>query len=796
MKRFFLLLISHLIFVDCKSQCTFTLGHDTCIASPINLSLEAPPNNQSYLWNTGSVDSKIQITQPGIYSCTITKLGTDLIKNGDFSAGNTGFSSSYVLGTTGTYGPLTKEGTYGLSNDPSKLHYSFPVFGDHTSGTGNMLVVNGNSIANASIWCQSIAVTPNTNYNFSAWIAICIATKVEEVAKLQFSINGSPLGAAYSPPFTIGQWTQFSSVWNSGNNTSANICIVNKNTVAAGNDFALDDIFFQTVCTTSDTIEISSSQQVKANAGIDQTSCLGDTIQLNGQLTNTSHGTWSGGDGVFIPSNTSMSARYVPGPNDLKSSSISLKLTASNTSTGCASTDTDELIVTVTSAGKVNAGPDQVICEGSTIQLNGSLLNGGTTGTWEGGKGIFSPNNQQLNASYSPDASEIMNGGVNLILKSTTSGSCKSLPDTLFIQIDKIAKVNAGTSQSVCAEDPIQLNATLGGSALTATWSGGNGSFSKSNSDLKAVYTPTAAEIAAGMVTLRLTSDVSGACPATSSEVTHLIKPKPAVNFSVDVPNDCPSHCVRFNDSTTVTGSGIKSWLWEFDMENGNATVKSATGKDPKNICFETPGIYQVKLTVTSEQNCSASLLKKNMIETYNRPTASFKNTPETADQYEPTIHLTDLSSADVTSWKWDLGDGSKPVENQKNFSHTYDSQPATYTIQLFVTNNNGCTDTVKHITEIKPAFSFFIPNAFSPDGDQLNDTFYGKGKGISKYHLFIADRWGNMVFETDDINQGWDGKVNKASTVSMQDLFVWTVKITDVFGKNHQYIGTVTLVK
>ncbi|HRG39032.1 MAG TPA: PKD domain-containing protein [Bacteroidia bacterium] len=795
MKRFFLI-IFYFIAADCRSQCAFNLGNDTCISPPISLNLVAPPNSQSYLWNTGSKDNNIPITQPGIYFCTITQLGTDLIKNGDFSSGITGFSSSYTSGASGTYGPLTKEGTYGVNADPSKLHYSFPAFGDHTSGSGNMMVVNGNSIANASIWCQSIPVTPNTNYNFSTWVAICFATKAEEVPKLQFSINGQPLGSVFSPPFTIGQWTQFNSIWNSGSNTTANICIVNKNTVAAGNDFALDDIFFQTVCSASDTIEISSSVQVKANAGTDQTICAGDTIKLNGQVTNTTRGIWSGGDGIFIPSNTALNARYVPGPTDLNSGNTTLKLIANNTSIGCSSTDSDEIIITITAAGKANAGPDQIICEGNTVQLNGSLSGGNTNATWSGGQGVFSPNNQQVNAIYSPHTQEINNGKALLILKSNASGSCKSLPDTLFIQIDKLAKVNAGVSQSVCAEDSIQLNATIGGSTVTAIWSGGNGIFSKSNSDLKAVYKPTAAEIAAGKVTLRLTSVLAGACPTTSSEVTHIIKAKPLVNFSVDIPKDCPSHCVRFNDSTKTPGSGIKSWLWEFEMKNGNAPLKSATGKDPQNICFETPGIYNVKLNVVSEQNCAAFLLKEEMIETYKQPKADFKYTPEAAEEFEPVIHLSDQSSADVTSWQWDFGDGSKPIENLQKLSHTYDSQTGAYVIQLSVINANGCKDTIKHMIEIKPSFSFFIPNAFTPDDDQLNDVFFGKGRGIAKYHLLIVDRWGNIVFETTDINQGWDGKVNRTSEVSMQDVYVWKVKITDVFGKNHQYMGTVTLVK
>ena len=120
----------------------------------------------------------------------------------------------------------------------------------------------------------------------------------------------------------------------------------------------------------------------------------------------------------------------------------------------------------------------------------------------------------------------------------------------------------------------------------------------------------------------------------------------------------------------------------------------------------------------------------------------------------------------------------------------------ATYTATLTVQNIFGCTSTVSHPIIIDPEFTFFIPNAFSPNGDGVNDFFYGKGVGIAKYELFVFDRWGNLIFAADDINNSWDGKANHGSEIAQQDVYVWKVKLTDVFGKKHNYIGTVTIVK
>ncbi len=114
----------------------------------------------------------------------------------------------------------------------------------------------------------------------------------------------------------------------------------------------------------------------------------------------------------------------------------------------------------------------------------------------------------------------------------------------------------------------------------------------------------------------------------------------------------------------------------------------------------------------------------------------------------------------------------------------------------MFVTNANGCVDSVQNVVEVLPEFTFFIPNAFTPNGDGINDDFNGKGIGITKYEMMIFDRWGNMIFFTDSLYKNWDGRANHGSDVAQQDVYVWKVKLTDVFEKKHNYIGTVTIVK
>ncbi len=168
----------------------------------------------------------------------------NLIVNGDFSGGNSGFTSSYVSTPVNT-----GAGEYSVRTDGSTWNGAFSSFGDHTSGTGNMMVVNGSGVVGASVWGQTgIAVTPNTDYYFSAWITSVFPASP---ATLQFSLNGSPLGSVIQASPGTPDWTQFYATWNSGANTSIDLGIVNLNTAFGGNDFALDDLEFSTTAPVS-----------------------------------------------------------------------------------------------------------------------------------------------------------------------------------------------------------------------------------------------------------------------------------------------------------------------------------------------------------------------------------------------------------------------------------------------------------------------------------------------------------------------------------------------------------------
>ena len=217
----------------------------------------------SYTWSPATGLSSTTILDPvvtaitsGWYYITVQSvMPFNLVVNGDFSAGNTGFTSSY------TYSPPPSttliEGDYSVYNNPFGVHTGFTSMGDHTTGTGNMMIINGGPTA-SSVWCETVPVTPNTNYDFSAWFANCSSVTVgADVPILQFMVNGVLLGTPTSVTAPPGTWVNFFSTWNSGLATTASICIYDETTAAAGNDFVIDDISFKQICVATDSAYVA-----------------------------------------------------------------------------------------------------------------------------------------------------------------------------------------------------------------------------------------------------------------------------------------------------------------------------------------------------------------------------------------------------------------------------------------------------------------------------------------------------------------------------------------------------------
>ena len=130
-------------------------------------------------------------------------------------------------------------------------------------------------------------------------------------------------------------------------------------------------------------------------------------------------------------------------------------------------------------------------------------------------------------------------------------------------------------------------------------------------------------------------------------------------------------------------------------------------------------------------------------------------------------------------------------------FSFTY-TLPGTYTIVQYAVNQYGCSAYATDFVVIEPDWSFFAPNAFTPNEDTHNDEFkvYGEGIDNSTFQLVIFDRWGKQVFVSNDLNKGWNGKVNGGADLAQIDTYVWSVRFKDEKGDLHKFVGHVSLIR
>ena len=176
----------------------------------------------------------------------------NLIANGDFSLGNTAFSSQY---SADVY--AYSEGTFVVGNDPHLAHSGAISFGDHTTGNGLMMLVNGTVQPNRTVWQEVLAVTTNTQYDFQGWITTWGRLGGPNVDPsppvLQLLVNGVQVGADFNVDPANGQWSLFSATWSSANSTFATLSILDTNTQPVGNDFALDDLSFTAAVPEPDT---------------------------------------------------------------------------------------------------------------------------------------------------------------------------------------------------------------------------------------------------------------------------------------------------------------------------------------------------------------------------------------------------------------------------------------------------------------------------------------------------------------------------------------------------------------
>ena len=397
-------------------------------------------------------------------------------------------------------------------------------------------------------------------------------------------------------------------------------------------------------------------------------------------------------------------------------------------------------------------------CQHDTLQYqNTSAISGGFSMNWDWRFG-----NDSVSTQQDPMVIWSVWGTFTDILIVTSGPGCA---DTAVHSITiHPAPVNSMSFVPNCYEEitPIVSTATIPMGSIESTWwEVGSIPTPYSGPSINHLFS------APGSQDITLYTESDQGCITELTE-TVVIWPLPAVNYNVSDLVSCVNDLVEFTDASTIP-EPYANVAWEWFI-NG----LSVGSEQNLALSFAEPGSYDVGLVVTSGNACIDTLNSVGQITINPLPVAGFYPLPMHTGILEPEIQFTDTAQGAV-QWAYQFGDGHASILQHP--LHLYGTF-GTYVIQQIVTNGFGCLDTAYQQVIIDPDLLIYVPNVFTPDGDGVNDVFLPAldGFAVREYNLTIWNRWGELIFETDDEGQAWDGSLDGQE---VQDgVYVWQIDL------------------
>ena len=489
-------------------------------------------------------------------------------------------------------------------------------------------------------------------------------------------------------------------------------------------------------CTATDQVVVTVNPLPTINAGIDQTLCAGTPVTLNASGAGTGTYTWNNG----VPNN-------VPFTQTSGTTTYTVSGTDAN---GCINTDAVD--VTVNSIPVVNAGTDQSVCIGTQVTLTAT---GSTTYSWD--------NSITNGVTFTPAL-----GTITYTVIGTTS-NCTST-DQVIVTVNPIPNVTATTDTILCEHQTIIL---VGSGASNYSWNNGitNG----------VAFTPT------GTGTYTVIGTDPNGCKNTDSVLITII-PTPLADFVSDKFIGCSP--LAFNLTNNSIGN-LTNCKWT--LSNG----QTFNGCGPVTDTLLAVGCYDVTLVVTTPQGCTNTMTKSNYICVAPDPVAKFYTDPNELSTFISKANMTNVTIG-ATSYEWNFGDNTGN-STETNPSHEFpNDEGKTYTITLIATSDIGCVDTTTETITVIEDLIYYVPNTFTPDADNFNETFlpvFTSGYDPQDYVLLIFDRWGEILFESHNAKVGWDGTFNGKMTPDATYIWKISFKLKNK-DERQEHIGNVNLLR
>ena len=667
-----------------------TLGSGTFIPDNISLNATYIPSNA----DTSAGTVELILTSTGNVNCIAVKdtMTVTFFSHPTVSAGSNqtlcANNATVLLNGSSTTGAGTwsSSGTGTFSPNNSALNASYISSASDTSNGSVTLTLtstnNGGCIAVSDPMTISISDAPIVNAGVDQTVCANNAA-----VNLSGNVNVATGGLwSTSGTGTFTSDTSFSTTYfPSATDKITGLVTLILTSTGNGNCIAV-----------SDQAQVTVTTAPVANAGTDRLACINNPdVILNGSVTVASGGQWSTlGSGNFSPNDTTLNATYIPSGVDTSSGSVYLIL--ATTGNGNCAVVYDTMLITYTPPPTVSAGSDQTVCaNNANVLLNGTAST--STGVWSSnGTGTFSPNSSTLNATYFPSTADTANGAVALTLTTTNNAGCIAVTDQMNLSITAAPIANAGTDQSVCANNAlVNLNGTITSPATGGIWTtSGSGSFSPDSVSMNASYIPGNADTTNGSVRIYLVTTGNGLCNAVSDSMSIMYTNAPNVYAGIDA-NVClgtPNYILNGNSST---GSG--SWT----------TLGSGTFS-PNNLQLNAtyiPGAADtasgsVTLIFTSTNNVSCNSTTDTMTIGYTPVPVVNAGTNQVVCANNASISLNGNSSTGLGNWTTS-GDGIF-TPNASSLNATYNAgvtDTANGTVMLTLTSVNGCIPVSENIT-------------------------------------------------------------------------------------------------
>lgn len=694
----------------------------------------------TYAWSNGGNSATITNLPAGTYSVTVTTangcITTATITISQPATALT--ANSLVNSNVLCFGGSNGNATVAASGGTGPYLYSW-------SSTPAQNTANASGLPSGSyavVVTDANGCTTSSSVNITQPSAINAITSVTSV-----TCNGGTNGSAQA--LISGGVGPYSLVWNT---TPPQNTPVAANLPAGNYSVNITDA---NGCVNVQTVSVTEPAALAA------TIVSSTDVSCNGGNNGTAASSVNGGTAPYVYNWNTSPPQSTANAAAMNAGTFTLTVTDAN---GCATVST----VTITQPSPVTITPfaGDTVCPGqpAVVAAGASGGTGNYTYSWTPNLG---PNN-----SYVVYPNSITNYMVNAI----DANGCTSPPAIITIDVFQFTPANLTISgnASICAGATSVISATVTGNTGPLTWNWTNQNWTNGGPFTVQPNSTTNYQV-----------NITSACGVVvTGSVNVIVHPLPVVTIDPQSATGCDEVQLSFTD-TALANNGC-SYAWDFGDGNTGAGNNASHN-------YSSSGNYTVYVNAVSPFGCSSTASTQANVTIYDSPVASFTVSSNQTTELEPTIAFTSTCSANTIGWQWDFGDNTSSTA--VNETHTYAST-GTFTARLVATAFGGCTDTTEQPVIVNPEFTLYIPNAFTPNGDGKNDLFFATGNEITDLTMHIFDRWGNLIFVSYGLGEGWNGYANNGDQIAQQDVYVYKISATDYLGKKHNYTGHVSLLQ